>query len=209
MARVPVPGIDSPTISLGYPSVKVCRPLCASRFPRYCIIYDIGLFHCRLQLLTRAAVDYSYVDETADIARHYSIDSSCESPLPWAPARRQSMASPDHQTATEPSLLNYSAGSHSSEPFLSSKWPEDALASFSPYRPLQLSPDRHSSIPSASPHFSHSSNASPGSRDFIINSFDNRLPSLNEHEACLMRYFVVQLAPWVGSSRPVETSNPG
>jgi hypothetical protein len=78
--------------------------------------------------------------------------------------------------------------------------PEDALTSFSPYQPLQSSPDGHSSIPSASPHFSHSSNASPGSRDFIINSFDNRLPSLNEHEACLMRYFVVQLAPWVGSS---------
>lgn len=170
---------------------------------------DIGLWHCRLQLFTRAAVDYSYVDETADIARHYSIDSSCESSLPWARARRQSMASPDHQPATDPSLLNDPVGSHSSEPFLSSNRPEDALAPFSPYHPLQLSPDRHSSIPSASPHFSHSSNASPGSRDFIINSFDNRLPSLNEHEACLMRYFVVQLAPWVGTSRLKNASSPG
>ena len=143
-------------------------------------------------------MDYNYVDETADIARHYSVDSSYDTS--WALPRRQSTNSHENLTVEEPSLLNETAATHSSERFLSpsNHRPEnpDALAVFSPYQPLQLSPKHHSSIPSASPNFSHSSHASSGCRDFI-NSGDNILPSLNEHEACLLRYFVVQLAPWV------------
>lgn len=149
-------------------------------------------------------MDYKYVDETADIARGYTQGEGCNaSPSPpLAPERRASERSIDHRTLTEPSISSDPVGSYSSERCLPPpNRPESShLTGFSPYS-LQLSPRHHSSISSASPHFSHSSQASPGTtRDLIShtdNAFDYGPPNLNEHEACLMRYFVVELAPWV------------
>jgi hypothetical protein len=149
-------------------------------------------------------VDYKYVDETADIARGYILGEGCNPSLspPLALERRESELSIDHRTLPEPSILSDPVGSHSSEHCLPPpNQPESShLTGYSPY-PLQLSPRHHSSVSSASPHFSHSSQASPGTtRDLISlvdNVIDHGLPNLDEHEACLMRYFVVQLAPWV------------
>lgn len=149
-------------------------------------------------------MDYKYVDETADIARGYILGEGCNpSPSPpLAPERRGSALSIDHRKLTEPSILNDPVGSYSSENcLLPPNRPESShLPGYSPSA-LQLSPRHHSSVSSASPHFSHSSQASPGTnRGFISlvdNGIDHGLPNLDEHEACLMRYFVVQLAPWV------------
>lgn len=149
-------------------------------------------------------MDYKYVDETADIARGYTLGEGCNaSPSsPLALERRESELSIDHRTLTEPSILSDPVGSYSSEHCLPPpNRPESShLTGYSPY-PLQLSPRHHSSVSSASPHFSHSSQASPGTNrgltSHIDHGFDHGLPNLDEHEACLMRYFVVQLAPWV------------
>lgn len=157
----------------------------------------VGAWHYRFQFLTHPIVNYNYVDETADIARHYEVDRDGLAPSPVASERRRSEVSPDQQALTEPSIISDTVGSHSSEQFLSSHRPiSSTLAGYTPY-PLDLSPPNHSSLSSASPGYSHSSQISPGSRD-LIPQVENGLPSLDEHEACLMRYFVVQLAPWVG-----------
>lgn len=152
-------------------------------------------------------MDYKYVDETADIARGYTLGEGCNiSPSPHLdPERRESELSFDHPTLTKPSILGDPVGSYSSEHCLPPpNRPESShLTEYLPY-PLQLSPRHHSSVSSASPHFSHSSQASPGTtRDFISqidSGIEHGLPNLDEHEACLMRYFVVQLAPWVCDS---------
>lgn len=151
-------------------------------------------------------MDYKYVDETADIARGYTLGEQCNpSPSPpLVPERRESELSIDHRALTEPSILSDPVGSYSSEHCLPPpNRPESShLTGYSPY-PLQLSPRHHSSVSSASPHFCHSSQVSPGTtRDLISlvdNEIDHGLPNLDEHEACLMRYFVVQLAPWVST----------
>lgn len=187
-------------ISPGYPSAVV------SDFPPLRGIYNnhiaswhpVGLWYYRFQSLTRRIVDYKYVDETADIARHYSVDWGCGASSPLASERRRSErseASLDQRALTEPSIISDTVGSHSSEQFLPHRPVGGALAGYSPY-PLELSPGNHSSLSSASPGYSHSSQVSPGSRD-LISQVENGLPNLDEHEACLMRYFVVQLAPWV------------
>lgn len=164
----------------------------------------VGVWDCHLQLLIRCIVDYKYVDETADIARHYSVDWGCNASSPLALERRRSETSIDQWALTEPSILSDTVGSHSSDQFLPSRRPDSStLAGYSPYR-LGLSPGNPSSITSASPGYSHSSQASPGSRD-LISQIENGLPSLDEHEACLMRYFVVQLAPWVGFCNLLDT----
>lgn len=158
-------------------------------------------------------MDYKYVDESADIARGYTLgEGSNASPSPpLAPEndaveseRRESELSIDHRSLAGSSILGDPVGSYSSEHCLPppNRPGSSHLPGYSPY-PLQLSPRHqrnHSSISSASPHFSHSSQASPGTRDLISHidhGFDRGLPNLNEHEACLMRYFVVELAPWV------------
>jgi hypothetical protein len=149
-------------------------------------------------------VDYKYVDETADIARSYTLGEGLHpSPSPpLAPERRESELSIDHRTLAEPSILSDPVGSYSSEHCLPPpNRPETShLTGYSPF-PLQLSPRNHSSVSSSSPHFSHSSQASPGTTRNLVslvdNGIDHGLPNLDEHEACLMRYFVVQLAPWV------------
>lgn len=158
-------------------------------------------------------MDYKYVDESADIARGYTLgEGSIASPSPpLAPEsnppgseRRESELSIDHRSLAESSILGDPVGSYSSENCLPPpNRPESSHLPGYPSYSLQLSPRHqrnHSSISSASPHFSHSSQASPGTRDLISHidhGFDHGLPNLNEHEACLMRYFVVQLAPWV------------
>lgn len=143
-------------------------------------------------------MDYKYVDETADIARHYSVDWECDASSPLGSERRRSErseASLDQRPLTEPSIISDTVGSHSSKQFLPHRSVGGALAGYSPY-PLESSPGNRSSLSSTSPGYSHSSQVSPGSRD-LISQIQSVLPSLDEHEACLMRYFVVQLAPWV------------
>ena len=158
-------------------------------------------------------MDYKYVDESADIAQGYTLgEGSNASPSPplvpesEAPTndRRDSKLSIDHRSLAESSILGDPVGSYSSEHcVLPPNQPEGSHSPGYPSYPMQLSPRHqrnHSSISSASPHFSHSSQASPGTRDLVSHidhGFDHGLPYLNEHEACLMRYFVEQLAPWV------------
>jgi hypothetical protein len=112
-----------------------------------------------------------------------------------ASERRRSVASADQTAFTESFLSSDTVGSQFSDTFLPPPRSDPNFAEYSPYA-LQISPRNHSSISSASPGFSHGSHASPGSGDFPPD-IENGLANLNEHEACLMRYFVVQLAPWV------------
>ena len=135
------------------------------------------------------------MDETACIAQLYSVNLGCSPSWPWASERRQSEVSIDQRALTEPSILSDTAGSHTSDPFLPPHRPDAALAGYSPYQ-LQLSPQTPSPVSSASPRFSQSSHVSLGSDD-PFNPIATSLPNPNEHEACLMRYFVVHLAPWV------------
>ncbi|KAJ5105076.1 hypothetical protein NUU61_002423 [Penicillium alfredii] len=46
--------------------------------------------------------EFQYVDETADIARHYSVDLGSS---PLASGRRRSVSFTDHRTLTDPSVL--------------------------------------------------------------------------------------------------------
>lgn len=85
---------------------------------------------------------------------------------------------------------------HSADHFVSPQRPERALQeSYPPYQ-KQLSPLDQSPLSSHSAPFSQSSNASLESHDFL-QAIGTEFPNLDEHEACLMRYFVVELAPWV------------
>ncbi|KAJ5183153.1 hypothetical protein N7492_000769 [Penicillium capsulatum] len=146
-----------------------------------------------LRLLTGPLVDLEYVDETADIARHYSVDWGCRTSSPGLSETRPSEIDIDQRPLPKSSILGDPIESYTSENFLPPPRPDANLADYSPYS-LQLSPGRHSSVSAPSSHFS-GSQLSPGSRD-AIGSIDTALPNLDEHEACLMRYFVVQLAPW-------------
>jgi hypothetical protein len=142
-------------------------------------------------------VSYKYVDETADILRHSFLDRGCN--LPSSPSltseRRQSVASLDQQAFTESTVLSDTVGHESSELSIPPLRPDSNLAGNSPYA-LQLSPPNHSSLSSASSGFSQSSHHLTGSRG-ITHDLENGLANLDEHEACLMRYFILQLAPWV------------
>ena len=139
------------------------------------------------------------MDETADIARHYSVNLGCCPSWPSASERSQSEVSIDQRALTEASILSDTVGSQTSDPFLPPHRPDGALAGYSPYQ-LQLSPQNPSPVSSASPLFSRNSHASLGPDD-LSNPIETSLPNPNEHEACLMRYFVVHLAPWVQYSR--------
>lgn len=204
MAPVQVPATILPMISHGCQSAKVREFAFRETFWIIASFSTVfGIWHCPLQLLIRLAVDYKYVDETADIARHYSVDSGCIVSSPVASERHRSEVSNNQRALTEPSIINDTVESHSSDHYLPPHRPDgSSLTGYSPY-PLQLSPGNQSSISTASPNFSYSSHASPGSRD-LFNHMENGLPNLDEHEACLMRYFVVQLAPWVGTPMLVE-----
>lgn len=143
-------------------------------------------------------MDYKYVDETADIARHYSVNLGCCPSGPSASERRQSEVSIDQWAMTESSILNDTVGFQSSDPFLPLNRPDGALAGDSPYQ-LQLSPQNPSPVSSASPRFSW--NSPYLGSDNLSNPIETSLPNPNEHEADLMRYFIVHLAPWVQYSR--------
>jgi hypothetical protein len=107
-----------------------------------------------------------------------------------------------HTVTTEPpvtelSILSDAAEVHSEHSIAQQQ--DEVLTSYSPYD-LQRSPANHSSISSASSHLSHSSHHSHAS----INSVDlipAEIPQIyfDEQEACLMRYFVVQLGHWVSN----------
>ncbi|KAJ5908077.1 hypothetical protein N7495_000759 [Penicillium taxi] len=139
------------------------------------------------------------MDETADIARHYTLDFDCNASVSSSVIdKRESVASASASTETynyaETTIPCDSLGLKSSDTFLLLRNDSTSLADYSPYA-IQLSPENQSSISSASPDFSHSSLVSFASRDYAA-TVDGGLPTLDEHEACLMRYFVVNLAPW-------------
>ncbi|KAJ5626064.1 hypothetical protein N7510_002373 [Penicillium lagena] len=146
--------------------------------------------------LAKGTVNYKYVDETADIARQYLVDLSfgysTNASSHLASETRRPVASPWQPDPTEPSMLSDTGRPHSSNQPLLPHEPSSSLAGHSPYA-LQL-PENQSSLSSASTGFSHSNYSSPGSRDLI--TVESGFPSLDEYEACLMRYFVLQLAPW-------------
>jgi hypothetical protein len=178
MDLVPVLGMILQMTNLGYLPVTVWRPECP-------------LYSLPIAATNSITVDYKYVDETADIAQHYCIGYDPASPS--ASERRRSVFSED-RTYAESSILSEmaKAAPNISNALVQSHGPDTNL-DYSPYA-LQLSPANQSL--SASPHFSHCSHSSQGSRD-SINSIHGELFNLDEHEACLMRYFVVELAPWV------------
>ncbi|KAJ6072444.1 hypothetical protein N7467_010529 [Penicillium canescens] len=145
-----------------------------------------------------AQVDDKYVDETAEIARGY-LDLGEVSP--WTVKRHRSQSSATEQPVateplvTEPPILSDAVESHSSEHFIPQQQ-DEILTTYSPYN-LQHSPANNSSISSTSPHLSHSSHHSHASIG-SMNMIPAEIPQLyfDEHEACLMRYFVVQLGHW-------------
>lgn len=109
----------------------------------------VGLWGYRFQLLTRYIVDYKYVDETADIARHYSADWSRHACSPLASERRRGETSVGPRDLVEPSILSDTIGSHPFEQVLPPHRPASGtLTSYSPYH-LNLSPgsqSNHSSL---------------------------------------------------------------
>lgn len=124
------------------------------------------------------------------------MDWECKTASPITPERRPSEISVDLHTITETSPLRDAARPHSSDHHIPLHQPDCSTLDGYPPHPLVLTPEDHSSISAVSPVYSRSSHASLGSRD-LIPQVGNGLPNLDEHEACLMRYFVVQLAPWV------------
>lgn len=142
-------------------------------------------------------MNYKFIDKTAEIARYYSVDWGCNAPSSPALAskRHGSVASFDKQSFTEASVLSDTVGSHSSENSIPPPRADSNLAGYSPYG-LLLSPRNHSSLLPTSPGYFQSGPVSPGSANFPPN-LQNGSATFDEHEACLMRYFVVQLAPWV------------
>lgn len=140
-------------------------------------------------------MDYKYVDETDEIAQLYILDYEPTISFSTISEKPRSEASVEKHTLHERSILNEPVRSQSSGHFMTPHLHDRNLENRSPFA-VELSPRIQSSISSASPHLSYSSNASPGSRDYSYPT-GIELPNLNEREACLMRYFVVQLAPWV------------
>lgn len=145
-------------------------------------------------------VNYEYVDETADIAQCYSLDSDDDTAPIKSEKHRDSVLSSEQRIISGSSPLGNETRARSSDHFLTPNPPDRGAAGGSPYG-LQLSP-ANQSVSSASPHFSQRSYRSNGSREYN-HSISDEFPNLNEQEACLMRYFVVQLAPWVCAPRVI------
>ncbi|KAJ5533327.1 hypothetical protein N7494_009879 [Penicillium frequentans] len=120
-------------------------------------------------------------DSVMDLVQVRNTDATS----PSTSERRRSVVS-EHRTLAESTIL-----SETVDPVSNSHEPDSTLG-YSPYA-LQLSPENQPL--SASPQFSHYSHSSQESRD-LVNPINGELPNLDEHEACLMRYFVVELAPW-------------
>lgn len=148
-------------------------------------------------------VNYKYVDETAEIASYYSLDLGQDtSPRSFVQNRSVSSVT-DQRAATEASIPSDAIGSNSPDNFLPpspKRQRTDDRPSYQPYH-LQLSPGERPSICSSSPNLSHHSQRSSVSRDFrsrLTNDWPLSLqPHFDAQEACLMRYFVLQLAHYV------------
>ncbi|KAJ5775890.1 uncharacterized protein N7511_000901 [Penicillium nucicola] len=146
-----------------------------------------------------AQVDDKYVDETAEIARGY-LDLGEVSPR--TVQRHQSHSSVNeqlHKATPDSSVPKQCIRNDTSECYSSEhcfpQQQDDILATYSPYN-SQHSPTNNSSL-SSSPHVSHgshNSHASIASLDLI----PAEIPQIyfDEQEACLMRYFAVQLGHW-------------
>ena len=135
------------------------------------------------------------MDETADVARHYSVNLGCCPSWLWTSERRQSEVSIDQWPLMEPSTLSDAIGSQTSDPLWPPHRPDGAFAGYSAYQ-LQLSPQNPSPASTALPSFSWNSHTSLGP-DNLSSPIEISLPNPTEQEACLMRYFVVHLASWV------------
>ncbi|KAK9850179.1 uncharacterized protein MYU51_012541 [Penicillium brevicompactum] len=138
------------------------------------------------QVWVPIAQDYKYVDETADVAREYSLELGEETP--WALERYDVCLAVEQPDLTESSIAS------------------DAVASF-PSGPWATQPDRTSVDLYHSPPNSYSispvsvqAQISPSSYTIPISenlvATETGLANFDEHEACLMRYFVVQLGHW-------------
>ncbi|KAJ5715943.1 uncharacterized protein N7483_013124 [Penicillium malachiteum] len=127
------------------------------------------------------------------IARDYTLELDTIASSPTISEKPRSNSCVETRALAETCILSDAVASHSDQ-FLSPPEPDITLpvGHYSPYAG-QVSPVNHPSL-SSSPPFSRSSNASSG----LGGSFQGigELPNLDEHEACLMRYFVVELAPW-------------
>jgi hypothetical protein len=145
-------------------------------------------------------VNYKYVNETAEIASYYSLDSGRDASL-WSFAQNRSVSPvTDQRAATESSTPSEAARLNSPDNSLPSppkRQRRDDLASYQPYH-LQPSPGEAQSSHSSSASLSNRSHESVVSRNFRCRpTSDGPLspqPHFDEQEACLMRYFIVQLA---------------
>ncbi|KAF2235845.1 hypothetical protein EV356DRAFT_98534 [Viridothelium virens] len=147
----------------------------------------------------RSIADYTYVDETAEIASYYTLDPDRSASTPsgelnsdetFVRNRQDAPASASSSDETEPSSFNQCLSSSSKRQC------NDAL----PYRPY-LSPDDVISTCSISPTLSQHIQLSPPPRNYTSLPKSDASLSLQPHfdaqEACLMRYFIVELAHYV------------
>ncbi|KAJ5709567.1 hypothetical protein N7493_009858 [Penicillium malachiteum] len=147
---------------------------------------DFGMVLVRALYMILQMISLGYLLERYVL----ELDTITSSPTISEKPRSNSCVDTQTRTLAETSVLSDAVASHSDQ-FLSPPEPDTPLGHYSPYAG-QLSPVNHSSL-SSSPPFSHSSNASS---EFDGFQGIRELPNLDEHEACLMRYFVVELAPW-------------
>ncbi|KAH8690308.1 hypothetical protein BGW36DRAFT_390575 [Talaromyces proteolyticus] len=166
--------------------------------------YDADFADDQPWLKSDGHVNYKYVDETADIASCYTVDSIQEPPT-WSAVRNRSVSSvSDYHPPTDSSppcgILEESpltfdfATSSSSRRRRVHEDPNHESFSF------QLSPHDGQSINSSPLNPSHPSHQSLRPTD-NISQIDNRLmqapqSSFDAQEACLIRYFIVELAHW-------------
>lgn len=99
----------------------------------------------------------------------------------------------EQRVLTESSITNDAVGSFSSGPWVSQQ-ANGTTYSSDPY----LSPTNSYSISPASIHLSPTSHAIPVTDNSVATQ--TGLVNFDEHEACLMRYFVVQLGHWVSDN---------
>ncbi|CAG8381719.1 unnamed protein product [Penicillium salamii] len=134
--------------------------------------------------------DYRYVDETADVAKEYSLELGEETP--WALEQygvclTEAPILADSSTLAEPSITSDTVDSYSG-PWGS----QERITSLDLYK----SPTNSYSISpvSVQTQLSPSSYTIPLSENLVAT--ETGLVNFDEHEACLMRYFVVQLGHW-------------
>lgn len=123
------------------------------------------------------------------MAQEYSLELGADTP--WALAQYDISAA--KQILTEPAIASDTTRSHSPDPWISQEKPISDLH-LSPTNSCSISPV---SVQVQRSQISPSSHTIPISENLVAT--ETGLVNFEEHEACLIRYFVVQLAHWVSN----------